>query len=161
MRRKRRIFQDSDTLDYPAWEHTALPHLLVELTDTIDLATTDRVDPESFQPGRSRTGLVAGLLYLQHAFNAPDEQDAADWPKNPYWQGFGSKSHLQATPPIGRSSLSRRCKGLGKAAQHCNLHLRKNYNRTAPCAYLRSGRPAVMHKPRSNFLIDWRFDWLN
>jgi IS5 family transposase len=32
-----------------------------------------------------RPRLIAGLLYLQHAFNLSDEQVVAGWLENPYW----------------------------------------------------------------------------
>ena len=111
MPRKRRIFQHSNTQGYPLREHIDQHHPLVELADMIDWAAIDRVATEPFQPGPGRPilrpRLVAGLLYLQHAFNLSDEQVVAGWLENPYWQVFTGETHLQTEPPIDPSSLSR------------------------------------------------------
>ena len=89
MRRKRRIFQLSNTQGYPLREHIDLHHPLVELADMIDWAAIDRVATEPFQagPGRPilRPRLGAGLLYLQHAFDLSDEQVVTGWLESPYW----------------------------------------------------------------------------
>jgi IS5 family transposase len=118
MRRKRRIFQHSNTQGYPLRDHIDLHHPLVELADMIDWAAIDRVATEPFQPGPGRPilrpRLVAGLLYLQHAFNLSDEQVVAGWLENPYWQVFTGETHLQTEPPIDPSSLSRWRKRLGE-----------------------------------------------
>jgi IS5 family transposase len=96
MRRKRRIFQHSNTQGYPLRDHIDLHHPLVELADMIDWAAIDRVATEPFQPGPGRPilrpRLVAGLLYLQHAFNLSDEQVVAGWLENPYiWTVAGEQ----------------------------------------------------------------------
>src|ERR1700712_2602845 len=135
MRRKRRIFQHSNTQGYPLRDHIDLHHPLVELADMIDWAAIDRVAPEPFQrgPGRPilRPRLVAGLLYLQHAFNLSDEQVVAGWLENPYWQVFTGETHLQTEPPIDPSSLSRWRKRvvevgmeklLTQCSEQCSLH---------------------------------------
>ena len=118
MRSKRRIFQHSNTQGYPLREHIDLHHPLVELADMIDWAAIDRVAAGPFQPGPGRPSLrprlVAGLLYLQHAFNLSDEQVVAGWLENPYWQVFTGETHLQTEPPIDPSSLSRWRKRLGE-----------------------------------------------
>ena len=118
MRRKRRIFQHSNTQDYPLRDHIDLHHPLVELADMIDWAAIDRVATEPFQPGPGRPilrpRLVAGLLYLQHAFNLSDEPVVAGWLENPYWQVFTGEAHLQTEPPIDPSSLSRWRNRLGE-----------------------------------------------
>jgi hypothetical protein len=104
MRRKRRIFRHSNTQGYPLREHIDLQHPLVELAGMIDWAAIDRVASEPFQPGPGRAilrpRLIAGLLYLQHAFNPSDEQVVAGWLENPYWQVFTGETHLQTEPPI-------------------------------------------------------------
>jgi IS5 family transposase len=118
MPNKRRIFQHSKTQGYPLRDHIDLHHPLVELADMIDWAAIDRVVAEPFLPGPGRPilrpRLVAGLLYLQHAFNLSDEQVVAGWLENPYWQVFTGETHLQTAPPIDPSSLSRWRKRLGK-----------------------------------------------
>jgi len=118
MGRKRRVFQHSNTQRYPLRDHIDLHHPLVELADMIDWAAIDRVATEPFQPGPGRPilrpRLIAGLLYLQHAFNLSDEQVVAGWLENPYWQVFTGETHLQTAPPIDPSSLSRWRKRLGE-----------------------------------------------
>ena len=118
MRRKRRIFQESNMQGYPLRDHIDLHHPLVELADMVDWAAIDRVATEPFQPGPGRPilrpRLVAGLLYLQHAFNFSDEQVVASWLENPYWQVFTGETHLQTEPPIDPSSLSRWRQRLGE-----------------------------------------------
>lgn len=53
----------------------------------------------SFTSGRGRPAspprLIAGLLYLQHAFDASDEVVVNTWVENPYWQHFTGEVHLQ------------------------------------------------------------------
>ena len=70
-------------------DHIDLHHPLVELADMIDWAEIDRVATEPSQPGPGRPilrpRLIAGLLYLQHAFDLSDEQVVAGWLENPYW----------------------------------------------------------------------------
>jgi IS5 family transposase len=51
--------------------------------------------------------LVAGLLYLQHAFSLSDDAVLARWVENPYFQHFTGETVFQHRPPIHPSSLSR------------------------------------------------------
>jgi IS5 family transposase len=84
----------------------------------IDWSAIDRVASESVAPrlGRSpiRPRLIAGLLYLQHAFDLSDEEVVALWVENPSWQVFTGETYLQTEPPIDLSSMSRCRKRLGK-----------------------------------------------
>ncbi|WP_299841332.1 IS5 family transposase [uncultured Jannaschia sp.] len=59
--------------------------------------------------GRPATSprLVAGLLYLQHAYALSDEAIVARWSENPYWQHFCGEVFFQHRPPIDPSSLTR------------------------------------------------------
>ena len=59
--------------------------------------------------GRPATSprLVAGLLYLQHAYALSDEAVVARWAENPYWQHFCGETFFQHRPPIDPSSLTR------------------------------------------------------
>ncbi|CAD6563438.1 IS5 family transposase ISButh4 [Paraburkholderia sabiae] len=59
--------------------------------------------------------LIAGLLYLQHAFDLSDEEVVWQWVENPYWQVFTGETYLQTEPPIDPSSLTRWRKRLGEA----------------------------------------------
>ena len=67
-------------------------------------------------PYRHLPRLIAGLLYLQHAFDLSDEEVVATWVENLYWQVFTGETYLQTRPPIDPSSLTRWCKRLGEAA---------------------------------------------
>ena len=62
-----------------------------------------------------RLRLIAGLLYLQHAFDLSDEEVVTQWVENPYWQVFTGETFLQTEPPIDPSSLTRWRKRLGEA----------------------------------------------
>jgi hypothetical protein len=61
------------------------------------------------------SGLIAGLLYLQHAFDLSDEEVVWQWLENPYWQVFTGETYLQTEPPIDPSSLTLWRKRLGEA----------------------------------------------
>ncbi len=102
MRRKVRIFQHSNTQGYRLREHIDPHHPFVELADIIDWAPIDRVATRPVQsgPGRPilRPRLIAGLLYMQHAFSLFDEQGVAGCLKNPYRQVFTGETHLQTEP---------------------------------------------------------------
>lgn len=68
--------------------------------------------------GRGRPALspllIAGLLYLQHAFDASDEEVVGTWVENPYWQFFTGEVYLQTQAPIDPSSLTRWRKRIGE-----------------------------------------------
>ena len=100
-------------------EQINLKHPLVRLSDLIQWERVDAMVTPQFQ---SRTGrpatsprLVAGLLYLQHAFDLSDEEVVWRWVENPYWQVFTGETYLQTDPPIDPSSLTRWRKRLGEA----------------------------------------------
>ncbi|MDH2235036.1 transposase, partial [Pigmentiphaga sp. GD03639] len=73
-------------------EQINMQHPLVRLAALIDWAEIERTFALSFTSGRGRPALaprlVAGLLYLQHTFNASDEAVVNTWVENPYWQFF-------------------------------------------------------------------------
>lgn len=66
---------------------------------------------ESFVPGRARPAtslrLIAGLLYLQHAFDLSGEEVVWQWVENPYWHVFTGETYLRTEPPVDPSSLPR------------------------------------------------------
>lgn len=72
-----------------------------------------------FTSGRGRPAtsprLIAGLLYLQHAFDLSDEEVVWGWVENPYRQVFTGETYLQIEPPIDPSSLTRWRARLGEA----------------------------------------------
>ncbi|MGK2833528.1 IS5 family transposase, partial [Ralstonia pseudosolanacearum] len=96
-----------------------LKHPLVRLADLIDWNRLSAVMSESFVSKRGRPAtsprLIAGLLYLQHAFDLSDEEVVWQWVENPYWQVFTGETTLQTEPPIDPSSLTRWRKRLGEA----------------------------------------------
>jgi IS5 family transposase len=95
-----------------------LRHELVKLADLIDWEFFAR-EWAGFFPsstGRPATSprLVAGLLYLQHAFRLSDEAVVARWVENPYYQHFTGETFFQHRPPIDPTSLTRWRKRIGE-----------------------------------------------
>jgi IS5 family transposase len=86
-------------------------HELVKLAALIDWDFFEREWAEFFpsEAGRPATPsrLVAGLLYLQHAYDLSDEAVVARWVENPYYQHFCGETFFQHRPPIDPSSLTR------------------------------------------------------
>ena len=79
-------------------------HELVKLADLIDWDFFEREWAGFFpsQEGRPATPsrLVAGLLYLQHAYKLSDEAVVARWVENPYYQHFcGETVRRENAPP--------------------------------------------------------------
>lgn len=66
--------------------------------------------------GRPATSprLVAGLLYLQHAFRLSDEAVVARWVENPCYRHFTGETFFQHLPPIDPASLIRWRKRIGE-----------------------------------------------
>ena len=91
----------------------------MHLADLIDWDRLSVVMSESFVSKRCRPAtsprLIAGLLYLQHAFDLSDEEVVWHWVENPYWQVFTGETYLRTEPPIDPSSLTRWRKRLGEA----------------------------------------------
>lgn len=86
-------------------------HELVKLSALIDWAVFEREWSGFFPSGKGRPAteprLVAGLLYLQHAYRLSDEAVVARWVENPYYQHFTGETFFQHRPPIDPSSLTR------------------------------------------------------
>ncbi|BBE08688.1 Transposase [Mycoavidus cysteinexigens] len=59
--------------------------------------------------------LIAGLLYLQYAFDLSDEEVVIGWVENPYEQYFAGERYLQTEVPRDVLSLTRWHKRLGEA----------------------------------------------
>lgn len=118
MLKKRRIFQHSKVTNHPLRAQIDVLHPLVVLADMIDWDAIELVTTASFATGSGRpplpSRLIAGLLYLEHAFKLSDEQVVAFWLENAYWQVFTGETYLQTEPPIDPSSLSRWRKRLGE-----------------------------------------------
>ncbi len=92
---------------------------LIQLADLIDWDRITAVSAKGFTSGRRRPAtsprLVAGLLYLQHAFDLADEDVVWGWVENPYWQVITGETYLQTEAPIEPSSLTRWRQRLGEA----------------------------------------------
>ena len=86
-------------------------HELVKLAALIDWEVFEREWAGFFPSGKGRPAteprLVAGLLYLQHAYRLSDEAMVARWVENPYYQHFTGETFFQHRPPIDPSSLTR------------------------------------------------------
>lgn len=108
-----------DFFRQPLREQINLKHPLIGLADLIDWDRLSTAMSASFVSPRGRPAtsprLIAGLLYLQHAFNLSDEEVVWQWLENPYWQVFTGETFLQTQPPIDPSSLTRWRKRLGEA----------------------------------------------
>ena len=59
--------------------------------------------------------LMAGLLYLKHAYDLSDEAACERWLENPYWQFFTGEVFFQTCLPCDSSSLTRWRQRLGEA----------------------------------------------
>lgn len=95
-----------------------MKHPLVRMAELIDWGEIERSFSASFTSARGRPALsprlVAGLLYLQHTFDASDEAVVNTWVENPYWQFFCGETYLQTEAPIDPSSLTRWRKRIGE-----------------------------------------------
>ncbi|WP_197345909.1 transposase, partial [Ralstonia pseudosolanacearum] len=78
---------EGDLFRQPLREQINLKHPLVRLADLIDWNRLSAVMSESFVSKRGRPAtsprLIAGLLYLQHAFDLSDEEVVWQWVENP------------------------------------------------------------------------------
>jgi IS5 family transposase len=86
-------------------------HELVRLAALIDWSWFEEHWAGFFPSPEGRPALhprlVAGLMYLQHAYGLSDEAVLARWVENPYFQHFTGETFCQHRPPIHPSSLSR------------------------------------------------------
>jgi transposase, IS5 family len=86
-------------------------HELVKLAALIDWEVFEREWAGFFPSGKGRPAteprLVAGLLYLQHAYRLSDEAVVARWVENPYYQHLTGEVFFQHKLPIDPSSLTR------------------------------------------------------
>ena len=103
--------EQDDLLRARLVEMIDMRHELVKLAALIDWEVFER-EWSGFFPshtGRPATlpHLVAGLLYLQHAYALSDEAVVARWSENPYWQHFCGETFFQHRLPLDPSSLTR------------------------------------------------------
>jgi IS5 family transposase len=86
-------------------------HELAKLAALIDWEFFEREWAGFFPSHRGRPAtparLVAGLLYLQHAYRLSDEAVVARWVENPYYQHFCGETFFQHRPRIDPSCLTR------------------------------------------------------
>ncbi len=86
-------------------------HELVKLAELIDWEVFEREWGGFFPSGKGRPAteprLVAGLLYLQHAYWLSDEAVVARWVENPYYQHLTGETFFQHRLPIDPSPLTR------------------------------------------------------
>jgi len=111
MKPKSRAPEQDDLLRPRLTDMIDMRHELVKLAALIDWEFFER-EWAGFFPshtGRPATSprLVAGLLYLQHAYGLSDEAVVARWVENPYFQHFCGETFFQHRPPIDPSSLTR------------------------------------------------------
>lgn len=101
----------SELFRQPLIEMLNPKHPLVKLADVIDWTTIEQSFGAHFASTRGRPALpprlVAGLLYLQHAYDCSDEAVVATWIENPYFQYFTGEIYFQTELPIDPSSLTR------------------------------------------------------
>lgn len=101
----------SELFRQPLIEMLNPKHPLVKLADVIDWPTIEQSFGAHFASTRGRPALpprlVAGLLYLQHAYDCSDEAVVATWIENPYFQYFTGEIYFQTELPIDPSSLTR------------------------------------------------------
>ena len=110
--------EQDDLLRARLVEMIDMRHELVKLGTLIDWDIFER-EWGGFFPshtGRpaSLSRLVAGLLYLQHAYALSDEAVVARWSENPYWQHFCGETFFQHRLPLDPSSLTRWRKRIGE-----------------------------------------------
>jgi transposase, IS5 family len=94
-------------------------HELTKLAVLIDWEVFEREWAGFFPSSTGRPAtpprLVAGLLYLQHAYRLSDEAVVVRWVENPYYQRFTGETFFQHRAPIDPSSLTRWRKRIGEA----------------------------------------------
>lgn len=111
MKPKSRVPEQDDLLRPRLTDMIDMRHELVRLEALIDWEFFEREWAGFFPSHTGRPAssprLVAGLLYLQHAYRLSDEAAVARWVENPYFQHFCGETFFQHRPPIDASSLTR------------------------------------------------------
>jgi IS5 family transposase len=102
----------------PLSEQLNPKHELMLLGEAVDWSEIERSFSAHFASTTGRPALaprlVAGLLYLQHAYDCSAEIAFNTWVENPYWQFFTGETYLQIESPIEPSSLTRWRKRIGE-----------------------------------------------
>jgi len=128
------VAQSSELCRQPLCEMLNAKHPLVKLADVIDWEEIERSFGAHFQTATGRPALsprlVAGLLYLQHAYDCSDEAIVNTWVENPYVQYFTGETYFQTEAPIDSSSLTRWRKRIGEEGVETLLMVSINAART-------------------------------
>ena len=110
--------EQDDLLRARLVEMIDMRHELVKLATLIDWEVFERewagLLPSQTGRPAAPTRLVAGLLYLQHAFRLSDEAVVARWAEPPYWQHFCGETFFQHRLPINASSMTRWSNRIGE-----------------------------------------------
>lgn len=111
--------QTGDLFRHPLVEMINLKHPLVKLADVMDWTLIENAFGAPFASTTGRPALsprlVAGLLYLQHAYGCSDEEIVNTWTENPYVQYFTGEIYFQTEAPMDSSSLTRWRQRIGEA----------------------------------------------
>jgi len=128
------VAHSSELFRQPHCEMLNAKHPLVKLADVIDWEEIERNFGAHFQTTTGRPALsprlVAGLLYLQHAYDCSDEAIVNTWVENPYVQYFTGETYFQTEAPIDSSSLTRWRKRIGEEGVETLLMVSINAART-------------------------------
>ncbi len=108
----------SDFFRQPLIDMINPKHPLVKLAAVIDWDEIGQSFGAHFESRLGRPALsprlVAGLLYLQHAYDCSDEAVINTWVENPYFQHFTGETYFQTEAPMDSSSLTRWRKRIGE-----------------------------------------------
>ncbi len=115
---KQPVAQSHELFRQPLVEMLNPKHPLVKLADVIDWDEIEHSFGAHFEATTGRPTLpprlVAGLLYLQHAYDCSDEAIINTWVENPYVQYFTGETYFQTDAPMDSSSLTRWRKRIGE-----------------------------------------------
>ena len=118
MKPKKPVPPTNDLFKQPLSEMINMDHQLVKLADTIDWEVIIHHFsihfPSKFGRPALSPRLVAGLLYLQHAYDCSDQAIINTWIENPYVQYFTGETYFQTKSPLDGSSLTRWRKRIGE-----------------------------------------------
>jgi IS5 family transposase len=95
----------------PLIEMLSPKHPQVKLADVMDWPTIEHSFGTCLASIRGRPALqpqlVAGLLYMQHAYDCSDKADVNTWIENQYFRYFFDETYFQTELPIDPSRLTR------------------------------------------------------
>ena len=98
---KQPVAQSRELFRQPLIEMPNPKHPLVKVADVIDWDEIERSFGAHFEATTGRPALpprlVAGLLYLQHAYDCSDEAIVNTWIENPYVQYFTGETFSRLT----------------------------------------------------------------